>query len=153
MILVIYTVFGIYLIFASRDPVKYKSLLGNGMWGMNLAHGIVAFAHVFADNDYREAISGYTSDHYILGGCDKFSSTRGALGGSCGNANYAKLLACALWFGTFAVNFGFIKANAESFGSLLLPWDMIRNGDENSEEPKPQEWSRNMRYYSYWLFF
>ena len=101
MILIIYTTLGFYIFQASFDPVGFKPLLSWAMWGGNFAHGVVAFAHCFSDDNTR-------SSRY----------ERDTLGG---NHNFDKMfVAVPLWFGLWGVNLFFAK---HVHGSFLLPWD------------------------------
>jgi hypothetical protein len=101
MILIIYTTLGFYIFQASFDPVTFKPLLSWAMWGGNLAHGLVAASHCFAD--------------------DKTESSRYQENSFGGHLNLDKLLvAVPLWFGMWAANLFFAK---KVFGSYLLPWD------------------------------
>jgi len=116
MIIILYTSLGIYLLFASTNPARFKPLLGWSMWGANFCHGIIAFIHCF---DEKQGSEKYGAD------------TLGAKA-----HNYDKLfVAVPLWFGMGIGNLIFCK---KIFGSFLFPWDLAKE-DDNVQHPKQEE--------------
>ena len=107
MILVIYTGLGLFLLMASKDPVKYKILLSFATYVMFLAHGCTATVAVLTSDTPNYVGEGVFGEHYP----ETYFGLK----------NGDKVLALAIWFGDFAVSLFFAF---KVFGDANLPWNL-----------------------------
>ena len=126
-IIVLYWSLAWFLLNASFDPAKNKSLIGYSMWGANLAHGIVATVAVFTDQ-HQYGFADYTGSKLNVKNIDKL------------------FIACPTWFTLFFVNLFFAK---KVWGESLLP--AFNGKNPLSLSALPETDNKMVRYYSYWL--
>lgn len=107
MLLGLYTGLGVYQLFASFNPEKFKVLLSFSIYVMRFTHGVIALIACFSNFS-----PSYTGPSVI----GELPATY------MGFTNIDKLfVAVPIWLGTGSLMLYFC---VKAFGSTLLPWDL-----------------------------